>query len=81
MNTCGRVCFQVGNGDTGAMRVSNVQVSPLHDWLAAIGDRASATQVKPIVVRTSDVQLEILVFACLFLNIHRTVFRETMNVV
>jgi hypothetical protein len=38
-------CFQVAIGDTGAMRVSNAQVSPLHDRLAATGDRASATQV------------------------------------
>jgi hypothetical protein len=44
-----------------AMRVNNVQVSPLHDRLAATGHRASATQVNRIVVRTSDVQLEIRV--------------------
>jgi hypothetical protein len=79
MNICGQksysrvvFCLQVVNGDTGAMRVSNAQVSPLHDRLAATGHRASATQVNPIIVRTSDVQLEIQVFASLFLNVYRT---------
>jgi hypothetical protein len=41
------LCFQIGNFDIGAMKVSNVQISSLHDQLAATGNRASAAKVGP----------------------------------
>jgi hypothetical protein len=43
-------CFQIGNRDIGAMRVSNVQVSPLHEQLPAACNRASATQVRQALI-------------------------------
>jgi hypothetical protein len=58
--------LQIVIGDIGAMTVDNVQVSSLHDQLAATGDRASATQVSHVVVRTNDFHLEVRVFAFLF---------------